>query len=52
MQRATDLVELHYGVKIKHSQGEDAGLRRARREVDMLLEKLGGSNSKEKRSRG
>ncbi|CAF9924713.1 MAG: hypothetical protein ALECFALPRED_002817 [Alectoria fallacina] len=52
MQRATDLVELHYGVKMKHSQGEDAGLRRARREVDMLLENLGGSSSKEKRSRG
>lgn len=52
MQRATDLVELHYGVKMKHMQGEDAGLRRARREVDMVLEKLEENSLKEKRSRG
>ena len=42
MQRAIDLVELHYGVKMKHAQGEDAALRQARREVDMVLEKLEG----------
>ena len=39
MQRALDLVELHYGVKMKHVQGEDAALTQARREVDMVLEK-------------
>ena len=42
MQRAIDLVELHYGVKMKHTQGEDAALRQARRKVDMVLEKLEG----------
>lgn len=40
MQRAMDLVELHYGVKMKHVQGEDAALRQARRQVDAVLEKL------------
>ena len=40
MQRATDLVDLHYSVKMKHVQGDDAGLRQARREVDMVLQKL------------
>ena len=52
MQRATDLVELHYGVKMKHMQGEDAGLRQARKEVDMVLEKLEGSSARNKGSRG
>ena len=42
MQRATDLVELHYSVKMKHMQGDDAGLRQARREVDLVLQKLEG----------
>lgn len=50
MQRASDLVELHYGVKTKHMQGEDAGLRQARREVDMVLEKLEGNSLDNKRS--
>ena len=40
MRRATDLVELHYGVKMKHMQGEDAGLKQARKDVDMVLKKL------------
>jgi len=40
MQRAIDLVELHYGVKMNHMQGEDEGLRQARRDVDRVLEKL------------
>lgn len=40
MQRAMDLVGLHYGVKMKHVQGEDAALRQARRQVDAVLEKL------------
>ncbi|KAF6240324.1 hypothetical protein HO173_001935 [Letharia columbiana] len=51
MQRAIDLVELHYGVKMKHLQGEE-GLRQGRREVDMVLEKLEGDSLKDKRSRG
>ena len=42
MQRATDLVDLHYSVKMKHVQGDDAGLKQARREVDMVLQKLEG----------
>lgn len=48
MQRAMDLVELHYGVKMKHVQeggGEDAALREARRRVDGVLEKLGKRKS-------
>ena len=40
MQRAIDLVDLHYGVKMNHMQGEDEGLRQARRDVDRVLEKL------------
>lgn len=43
MERAIDLVELHYGVKMKHMQGEDAKLMQARRDVDMVLEKLEGN---------
>ena len=50
MQRAIDLVELHYGVKMKHMQGEDAALRQARREVDNVLEKLEGQSLKSKRT--
>lgn len=52
MQRAIDLVELHYGVKMKHVQGEDAALRQARREVDMVLEKLEGHGLDTKESGG
>ena len=40
MQRATDLVELHYGVKVKHAQGLDSGLLQARRDVERVLEGL------------
>ena len=40
MQRATDLVELHYNAKMKHVQGEDAGLKQARGEVERVLEEL------------
>ena len=50
MQRETDLVDLHYGVKVKHMQGEDAGLRQARRDVEMVLEKLDGRSLKGKGS--
>ena len=52
MQRAVDLVDLHYGVKMKHIQGEDAGLRQARKEVDLVLERLEGSGLKNKSVRG
>ncbi|MCJ1451812.1 hypothetical protein MMC28_002152 [Mycoblastus sanguinarius] len=45
MQRATDLVELHYSVKIRHKQGEDAGLQEARKDVDRVLKKLVGKES-------
>ena len=51
MQRAIDLVELHYGVKMKHMQGEDAALRQARREVDKVLEKLEVQSVKSKTTR-
>ena len=40
MQRATDLVELHYEVKVKYSQGLDDRLLQARRDVDRALEDL------------
>ena len=52
MQRAIDLVDLHYGVKMKHAQGEDAALRQARKEVDMVLEKLEGHGLNTKGSEG
>ena len=51
MQRATNIVELHYGIKVKHIQGDNAGLREARREVDRVLEKLEGDSLRKKRSR-
>ncbi|KAL8899506.1 MAG: hypothetical protein Q9207_006172 [Kuettlingeria erythrocarpa] len=40
MQRAMDLMELHYGVKMKHVRGEDRGLEQSRRDVDAVLAKL------------
>ena len=40
MQRATDLVELHYGVKVKHAQGLDPGLVKARRDVERVIGRL------------
>ena len=42
MQRAMDLVELHYGVKMNHVQGEDAGLKEARKDVEAVLTRLKG----------
>ncbi|KAL8829039.1 MAG: hypothetical protein Q9170_006341 [Blastenia crenularia] len=50
MQRATDLMELHYGVKMKHVQGEDRGLMQARRDVDAVLAKLESSAGKHGRN--
>lgn len=38
--RAIDLLELHYGVKIKHVRGDDKGLSHARKEVEGVLEML------------
>ena len=52
MQRATDLVDLHYSVKMKHVQGDDAGLRQARREVDMVLQKLESKRLEDGRFQG
>ena len=40
LQRALDLVELHYGVKEKYSQGPDMGLEAARAEVNKVLHNL------------
>ena len=40
MKRVIDLVGLHYGVKMNYKQGEDAGLRKARTDVERVLEKL------------
>ena len=40
MQRATDLVELHYEVKVKHAQGLDHRLVQARRDVQGVLDDL------------
>ena len=40
VQRATDLVDLHYGVKVKHVQGDGGDLRRARNDVDVVLSQL------------
>ena len=38
LQRAMDLVDLHYGVKEKHMQGLDMGLQKARRDVQRAME--------------
>ena len=40
MQRATDLVELHYGVKMKHAEGMDKELAEARKRVEEVMESL------------
>ena len=52
MQRATDLVELHYGVKVKHVQGLDSGLLQARRNVERVLEGLRGREKEKEKGRG
>ncbi|KAL2219347.1 hypothetical protein M432DRAFT_347157 [Thermoascus aurantiacus ATCC 26904] len=45
LQRAKDLVELHYGVKVKHMRNHgaavDEDLRRAREDVNRVLAELG-----------
>ena len=52
LQRASDLLNLHQGVKMKHIQGEDTALTQARREVDMVMEKLAENSIKQKRTGG
>ena len=42
LQRALDLVELHYEFKEKHARGMDMGLRKARADVNAALENLRG----------
>ena len=40
LQRALDLVDLHYGVKVKHQEGTDRSLQAARAEVNEVLRSL------------
>lgn len=40
LQRAIDLMDLHYGLKMKHVQSLDMGLQRARHEVNRALQRL------------
>ena len=40
MQRAKDLIDLHYNVKMKHVEGHDGDLRQARKDVDRVLQRL------------
>ncbi len=39
--RATDLVELHHDVKLKHTKGDDAALKQAQKDVDAVSRILG-----------
>ena len=51
LQRAIDLVDLHYGVKMKHVQKLDTGLQKARLDVKAVEERLrSGSRSKHLKS--
>ena len=52
IQRATDLVELHYGVKMNHMQDENLGLKQARGNVSRVLEKLERAQRRENRIGG
>ncbi|MCJ1356946.1 MAG: hypothetical protein MMC33_006942 [Icmadophila ericetorum] len=48
LQRAIDLIDLHYGVKEDHVQGRDTGLQQARADVARVIEhlnKTGGGNA-------
>ena len=40
MRRAKDLVDLHYGLKMKHVEGDDMGLEQARKNVQEIFRKL------------
>ena len=44
MQRAEDLLDLHYNVKMKHKLGGDEELKQARQKVDSVLRELEASN--------
>ncbi|MCJ1243077.1 hypothetical protein MMC30_000274 [Trapelia coarctata] len=46
LQRAMDLVDLHYGVKERHMQGADMGLQKARTDVQRAMEKLRGEKQR------
>ena len=46
MKRVIDLVDLHYGVKMNYMHGEDAGLRKARTDVERVLEELESKETK------
>ncbi len=52
MKRVMDLVGLHYGVKMNYMQGEDAGLRKARTDVERVLEKLESKETDSSRNGG
>ena len=45
MQRAKDLVDLHYNVKIRHVEEHDGELKRARSDVDAVLQRLEKKNN-------
>lgn len=57
MQRANDLINLHYGVKVKYAQNqerEDAELKRARDQVDGVVRGLRereGAREKERKGK-
>ncbi|MCJ1306530.1 hypothetical protein MMC25_000173 [Agyrium rufum] len=40
LQRAIDLVDLHHGVKEKHTHGLDMSLQQARRDVDVIAQRM------------
>ncbi|MCJ1316654.1 hypothetical protein MMC15_001975 [Xylographa vitiligo] len=40
LQRAMDLVDLHYGVKEKHKHGTDMELQKARQDVRRVMESM------------
>ena len=52
MRRATDLVELHYGVKMKHKRGDDKDLQQARRDVDDVLKEAQDKNANPRQKPG
>ena len=51
MKRVMDLVGLHYDVKMNYKQGEGAGLRKARTDVERVLEKLESKETERSKNR-
>ncbi|MCJ1389299.1 hypothetical protein MMC18_002155 [Xylographa bjoerkii] len=49
LQRAMDLVDLHYGVKEKHKHGTDMGLQKARQDVRRVMEGMHRAHNSEQR---